>query len=142
MVTQRRTLTTREKIKLQRLEIWNLYCKSRVVEVSENTKDDTFKDIYNTYNYSFRLWGGVELVFWLQALVKKFKSYNSEFEPIAIFALPKRTETKAAKLQHLKVIAHQLGLDVTITSNQTPKPTPAAKSGVLLSKLVAKDELV
>ena len=134
MVAQRRKLTTREKIKQQRQEIWNLYCKSRVAEALENTKDSTFKDIYNTYSYSFNLWRGVELVFWLQALVKKFKTYNSNIEPITIFHLSKRTDTDAAKIQRLKDIAHQMGLDVTITSNQASKPTPAAKSPVQLSK--------
>jgi hypothetical protein len=134
MVAQRRKLTTREKIKQQRLKVWDLYCKSRVAEALENTKDSTFKDIYNIYRYSFNLWGGVELVFWLEALVKKFKTYDSNIEPIAIFPLSKRTDADAAKIQKLKVIAHQMGLDVTITSNVALKPARVATPRVRLPK--------
>lgn len=138
MATQRKQLTLREQIFDQRVKIWDLYCKSRVLEALENTKDKDFRDIYNTYDDSFRLWGGVEFVFWLQALVKKCKSYNSELEPIAIFPLPKGSQSDAVKINNLQVIAKQMGLDVAITSNRPLKParvarlrttTPKAKRG-------------
>jgi hypothetical protein len=121
MATTRKKLTTREQIAQEKLKIWDLYCKSRVQETIENTKEDTYKDIYNTYMYSFNLWGGVEFVFWLQALAKKCKSYNSEIEPIAIFSLPKRNVDDKKKIINLQVIAKQMGLDVTITNNRKPK---------------------
>ena len=74
MATQRKQLTLREQIEHEKIKIWDLYCKSRVQEAIENTNDKVFKDIYNTYDYSFNLWGGVEFVFWLQALAKKCKT--------------------------------------------------------------------
>lgn len=122
MATTRKKLTTREQIAQEKLRIWDLYCKSRVQETLERTKEDTYKEIYNTYMYSFNLWGGVEFVFWLQALAKKCKGYNSEIEPIAIFSLPKRNEGDKKKIFNLQLIAKQMGLDVTITNNRKPKP--------------------
>lgn len=101
----------------QKLKIWNLYSKMRVAQTLENTKEQTFRDIYNTYSYSFNLWGGVELVFWLQALVKKFKSYDSDIEPIYIYSLSKRNDNRDYKLNQLKAIAKQMNLDVTIKLN-------------------------
>ena len=127
MATQRKQLTLREQIFDQRVKIWDLYCKSRVLEAIEKTKDKDFREIYNTYDYSFRLWGGVEFVFWLQALVKKCKSYNSDLEPIAIFSLPKRSDGDKTKITMLKVIAKQMGLDVEITSLRALKPAPPVK---------------
>jgi hypothetical protein len=127
MATQRKQLTLREQIFDQRVKIWDLYCKSRVLEAFEKTKDSDFRDIYNTYDHSFRLWGGVEFVFWLQALVKKCKSYNSNLEPIAIFSLPKRGDGDKTKITMLKVIAKQMGLDVEITSRRALKPARPVK---------------
>lgn len=109
-------LPIRDQIFNQKLKVWDLYCKSRVAETIENTKDQTFRDIYNTYNYSFNLWGGVEVVFWLQALVKKFRQYNSDIEPIYVFSTPKRGASDTEKIANLRVIAKQMGLDVTITN--------------------------
>ena len=138
MTAQKTKLTLREQIEHEKIKIWDLYCKSRVLETIENTKDEVFKDFYNKYDYSFRLWGGVEFVFWLQALAKKCKSYNSELEPIAIFSLPKGSRGDAHKIKNLQVIAKQMGLDVAITSNRPLKParvtkprttTPKAKRG-------------
>ena len=126
MATARKKLTTREQIAQEKLKIWDLYCKSRVQETLEKTKEDTYRDIYNTYMYSFKLWGGVEFVFWLQALAKKCKGYNSDIEPIAIFSLPKRNEGDKKKIFNLQLIAKQMDLDVTITNNRQPKP-PALK---------------
>ena len=127
MATQRKRLTLREQIFDQHVKIWNLYCKSRVQETLENTKDEVFKDFYNKYEYSFRVWGGVEFVFWLQALVKKCKIYNSDLEPIAIFSLPKRNDGDKTKITMMKVIAKQMGLDVEITSLRSLKPAPPVK---------------
>lgn len=127
MATQRKQLTLREQIFDQRVKIWDLYCKSRVLEALEKTKDSDFRDIYNTYDYSFRLWGGVEFVFWLQALVKKCKTYNSNLEPIAIFSLPKRSDGDKTKITMLKVMAKQMGLDVEITSRRALKPARVVK---------------
>lgn len=110
--------TIKEQIFDLKLKIWDLYCKSRVLETIEKTEDKTFKDIYKVYNYSFNVWGGVELVFWLQALVKKFKTYNPKIEQIYIFALSKKTDSDAKKLLNLKVIAKQMGLDVSIVKNK------------------------
>ena len=138
MTARKTKLTLREQIANERVRMWDLYCKSRVLETIEKTPDHTFKDIYNTYMYTFNLWGGVEFVFWLQALAKKCKSYNSELEPIAIFPLPKGSKSDAHKIQNLQVIAKQMGLDVAITSNRPLKParvtkprtsTPKAKRG-------------
>jgi len=130
MATSRKKLTTREQIAQEKLKIWDLYCKSRVQETLEKTKEDTYKDIYNTYMYSFNLWGGVEFVFWLQALAKKCKSYNSDIEPIAIFSLPKRNEGDKKKIFNLQLIAKQMGLDVTITNNRKPKPPVVRKQKI------------
>jgi hypothetical protein len=127
MATQRKQLTLREQIFNERVKIWDLYCKSRVLETIENTKDDVFKDFYNKYDYSFRLWGGVEFVFWLQAFVKKCKSYNSDLDPIAIFSLPKRSAGDQYKIAMLKVMARQMGLDVEITSRRELKPARPVK---------------
>jgi hypothetical protein len=138
MTAQKKKLTLREQIANERMRMWDLYCKSRVLETIEKTPDRSFKDIYNTYMYTFNLWGGVEFVFWLQALAKKCKSYNSELEPIAIFPLPKGSQSDAVKINNLQVIAKQMGLDVAITSNRPLKParvskprttTPKAKRG-------------
>jgi hypothetical protein len=138
MRAQKPKLTLREQIANERVRMWDLYCKSRVLETIEKTPDKSFKDIYNTYMYTFNLWGGVEFVFWLQALAKKCKSYNSELEPIAIFSLPKGSQSDAVKINNLQVIAKQMGLDVAITSNRPLKParvskprttTPKAKRG-------------
>ena len=138
MRAQKPKLTLREQIANERVRMWDLYCKSRVLETIEKTPDRSFKDIYNTYMYTFNLWGGVEFVFWLQALAKKCKSYNSELEPIAIFSLPKGSQSDAVKINNLQVIAKQMGLDVAITSNRPLKParvskprttTPKAKRG-------------
>ncbi len=138
MTAQKKKLTLREQIAIERVRMWDLYCKSRVLETIENTNDKTFREIYDTYLYSFNLWGGVEFVFWLQALAKKCKSYNSELEPIAIFPLPKGSQSDAVKINNLQVIAKQMGLDVAITSNRPLKParvskprttTPKAKRG-------------
>ena len=117
MATQRKKLTLREQIALERARGWDLYCKFRVLQTLEKTPDKTFMEIYNTYMYTFNLWGGVEFVFWLEALAKKCRSYNSELEPIAIFPLPKRTSSDSEKILRLTVIAKQMGLDVTITKN-------------------------
>jgi hypothetical protein len=65
MTTQRKQLTLREQIFDQRVKIWDLYCKSRVLETLENTKDRDFRDMYGTYMNSFRFWGGVEFVFFV-----------------------------------------------------------------------------
>ena len=127
MATQRKQLTLREQIFDQHVKIWNLYCKSRVQETLENTNDEVFKDFYNRYEYSFRVWGGVEFVFWLQAFVKKCKTYNSDLEPIAIFSLPKRNDGDKTKITMMKVIAKQMGLDVEITSLRALKPAPPVK---------------
>lgn len=127
MVTQRKQLTLREQIANERVKIWDLYCKTRVQETIENTKDEVFKDFYNRYEYSFRLWGGVEFVFWLQAFVKKCKTYNSDLEPIAIYPLPKRNDGDKTKINMLKVIAKQMGLDVEITSLRALKPARPVK---------------
>ena len=127
MATRRKQLTLREQIFDQHVKIWNLYCKSRVQETLENTKDEVFKDFYNKYEYSFRVWGGVEFVFWLQALVKKCKSYNRDLEPIAIFSLPKRNDGDKTKITMMKVIAKQMGLDVEIASLRALKPAPPVK---------------
>ena len=127
MTSQKKKLTLREQIANERVHMWELYCKSRVLETIENTKDEVFKDIYNTYMYTFNLWGGVEFVFWLQALAKKCKSYNSELEPIAIFPLPKGSQSDAVKIKNLQVIAKQMGLDVAITSNRPLRPARVAK---------------
>ena len=127
MATQRKQLTLREQITNERLKIWDLYCKSRVLETLENTKDRDFRDMYGTYTNSFRFWGGVEFVFWLQAFVKKCKSYNSNLEPIAIFSLPKRGDGDKSKITMLKVIAKQMGLDVEITSRRALKPARPVK---------------
>lgn len=135
MASTRKKLTTREKIAEEKFKIWDLYCKSRVQETLENTKDEVFKDFYNKYEYSFRLWGGVELAYWLQALVKKCKSYNSEFEPISIFPLPKRDKGDKAKIFNLQIIAKQMGLDVNITNNRQPKPAVVRKPRVTTPKV-------
>ena len=127
MATQRKQLTLREQIAIERMHMWDLYCKSRVLETIENTKDEVFKDFYNKYEYSFRLWGGVEFVFWLQALVKKCKSYNRDLEPSAIFSLPKRNDGDKTKMTMMKVIAKQMGLDVEIASLRALKPAPPVK---------------
>jgi hypothetical protein len=127
MTAQKKKLTLREQIANERVRMWDLYCKSRVLETMENTNDKTFREIYDTYLYSFNLWGGVEFVFWLQALAKKCKSYNSELEPIAIFPLPKRNVGDKTKINMLKVIAKQMGLDVEITSLRALKPAPPVK---------------
>ena len=127
MTAQKTKLTLREQIEHEKIKIWDLYCKSRVQEALENTKDKDFKDIYDTYDYSFRLWGGVEFVYWLQALVKKCKSYNSDLEPIAIFSLPKRNDGDKTKITMLKVISKQMGLDVEITSRRELKPARPVK---------------
>ena len=127
MATQRKQLTLREQIANERMHLWDLYCKSRVLETIENTKDEVFKDFYNKYEYSFRLWGGVEFVFWLQAFVKKCKTYNSDLEPIAIFPLPKRNVGDKTKINMLKVLAKQMGLDVEITSRRALKPARPVK---------------
>ena len=127
MATQRKQLTLREQITNERLRIWDLYCKSRVLETLENTKDRDFRDMYGTYTNSFRFWGGVEFVFWLQAFVKKCKSYNSDLEPIAIFSLPKRSVSDKTKIGHLILISKQMGLDVEITSRRKLKPARPVK---------------
>ncbi len=127
MATQRKQLTLREQIEHEKIKIWDLYCKSRVQEAIENTNDKVFKDIYNTYDYSFNLWGGVEFVFWLQALAKKCKTYDGELESIAMFSLPKRNDGDRRKLLMLNVIAKQMGLDVEITSLRPLKPPPPVK---------------
>ena len=127
MATKRKQLTLREQIEQEKLKIWDLYCKSRVQEAIENTNDKVFKDIYNTYDYSFNLWGGVEFVFWLQALAKKCKTYDSELGSIAMFSLPKRNDGDRTKIQMLSVIAKQMGLDVEITSLRALKPPPPVK---------------
>lgn len=130
MVEAGKKLPIRDQIFNQKLKIWDLYCKSRVAETIENTSDKTFRDIYNTYNYTFNLWGGVELVFWLQALVKKFRQYNSDIEPIFVFSTSKRSAGDSEKIRHLSVIAKQLGLDVTITNNRKAKPSVVRKKKV------------
>ena len=127
MATQRKQLTLREKITNERLKIWDLYCKSRVLEALENTKDRDFRDMYDTYMNSFRFWGGVEFLFWLQAFVKKCKSYNRDLEPIAIFSLPKRSASDKYKIGNLIVISKQMGLDVEITSRRELKPARPVK---------------
>jgi hypothetical protein len=127
MTVSKSKLTLREQIANERVRMWDLYCKSRVLETIENTNDKTFREIYDTYMYSFNLWGGVEFVFWLQALVKKCKSYNSDLEPIAIFPLPKGSKSDAVKIKNLEIIAKQMGLDVAITSNRPLKPARVAK---------------
>jgi hypothetical protein len=127
MKASKRKLTLREQIANERAHVWDLYCKSRVLEAIENTSDKTFREIYDTYSYSFNLWGGVEFVFWLQALAKKCKSYNSDLESIAIFPLPKNSKSDAAKIKNLEVIAKQMGLDVAITSNRPLKPARVVK---------------
>lgn len=113
-----KSITIKEQIFNQKLEIWDLYCKLRVQETIENEGDRTFKDIYLTYLRTFNVWGGVELVFWLQALVKKFRGYNKQIEQIYIFSLSKQTDSDAMKLRNLKAIAKRMGLDVTITHNK------------------------
>jgi hypothetical protein len=135
MATQRKQLPLREQITNERLKIWDLYCKSRVLETLENTKDRDFRDMYNTYMSSFRYWGGVEFVFWLQAFVKKCKSYNSDLEPIAIFSLPKRSASDKAKIANLIVIAKQMGLDVEITSRRPLKPAQVRAPSMKQPKL-------
>ena len=135
MATAHKKLTTREQIAEEKFKIWDLYCKSRVQETLENTKEQTYKEFYNTYMYSFNLWGGVELVFWLQALAKKCKSYNSELDPIAIFSLSKRDKGDKTKIFNLQVIAKQMGLDVTITNNRQPKPAVVRKPRVTTPKV-------
>ena len=127
MATPRKQLTLREQIEHEKIKIWDLYCKSRVQEAIENTNDKVFKDIYNTYDYSFNLWGGVEFVFWLQALAKKCKTYDGELESIAMFSLPKRNDGDRRKLLMLNVIAKQMGLEVEITSLRPLKPPPPVK---------------
>lgn len=127
MVASNKQLPIRDQISNQRLKIWDLYCKSRVAETLENTSDKTFRDIYNAYNYTFNLWGGVEFVFWLQALVKKFRQYNSNIEPIYVFSSSTKTAGDKEKMRNLQSIAKQMGLDVTITNNRKPKPPVVRK---------------
>lgn len=122
MATEAKKLPIRDQIFNQKLKIWDLYCKARVAETIENTPDKTFREIYSTYDYSFNLWGGVEAVFWLQALVKKFRQYKPEIEPIFVFSTPAKSAGDNEKIMHLNLIAKQLGLDVKITNNRTPKP--------------------
>lgn len=135
MVEPRKKLTLREQIFNERVRCWDLYCKLRVQQTIENTDDSNFRDMYDDYMRGFRLWGGVELVFWLQALSKKFKSYNSDLEPIAIFPLPKGSQSDAAKIKNLQVIAKQMGLDVAITSNRLLKPARVTKPRVTTKKV-------
>lgn len=128
MTAANKNLPLRDQIFNQKVKIWDLYCKSRVAETLEKTNEQTFREIYDTYIRSFTLWGGVEFVFWLQALVKKCRQYNAEIEPIYIFNLRQKNAGDREKITNLKVIAKQMGLDVTITNNRTPKPPSARNS--------------
>ena len=118
MSAKRKQLSLKEQIELEKHKIWDLYCKSRVLEAIENTDDKTFKQIYDIYNYSFNLWGGVEFEFWIQALAKKCKSYNAEISNLSVFALANRNDSEKMKIRRLEVIAKQMGLDVSIQSNR------------------------
>jgi hypothetical protein len=106
-----------EQIFDQKVKIWTLYEKMQVQKTIENTNQSKQREIYLDYISTFNYWGGVEFVYWLSAVAKMCKKQNTNVETVAIFALPKRNESDDSKLLNLKVIAKQMGLDVTITKN-------------------------
>jgi hypothetical protein len=117
MVTQRRKLTLREQIFNEKVKVWSLYNSMQVQKVLEHTSIDEQDDINYSFTKIYKYWGGVEFVNWLRAVCKICRDRNKEIENIIIFNLPKRTASDDYKINNLKVIAKQMGLDVTITKN-------------------------
>jgi hypothetical protein len=115
MAAQRRKLTLHEKIFNEKVKAWNLYNNMQVQKVLENTSADEQDDIDFSYRKIYRYWGGVEFVNWLRAVCKICRDRHKDIENIIIFSLPKRTNSDDYKIHNLKVIAKQMGLDVTIT---------------------------
>ncbi len=117
MAAQRRKLTLREQIFNEKVKAWNLYNSMQVQKVLEHTSRDEQDEINYTYKKIYKYWGGVEFVNWLRAVYKICRDRNKNIENIIILNLPKRTDSDAVKIHNLKVIAKQMGLDVTITKN-------------------------
>ncbi len=107
----------REQIFDEKVKIWTLYEKMQVQKALENTNQSKQREIYLDYISTFNYWGGVEFVFWLGAIAKMCKKQNNKVGNVAIFSLPKRNDSDDAKIRNLKVIARQMGLNVTITKN-------------------------
>jgi hypothetical protein len=107
----------RKQIFDQKVKIWTLYEKMQVQKTIENTNKSKQREIYLDYISTFNYWGGVEFVYWLSAVAKICKKQDSRIDNVAIFPLSRRSESEETKLTKLKVIAKQMGLDVTITKN-------------------------
>ncbi len=107
----------REQIFDEKVKIWTLYEKMQVQKTLENTSDRKQREIYLDYLSTFNYWGGVEFVYWLSAIAKMCKKHDKEVDNVAVFSMPKRNDSEANKLTRLRVIAKQMGLDVTITKN-------------------------
>jgi hypothetical protein len=117
MATQRRKLSLREQIFNEKVKAWNLYNRMQVQKVLENTSAAEQQDLYYSFAKIYRMWGGVEFVNWLRAVGQICRDKDKDIDNFVLFHLPKRTDSDANKIQNLKVIAKQMGLDVTITKN-------------------------
>lgn len=117
MAPQRKQISLREQIFNEKVKAWNLYNRMQVQKVLENTSAKEQQDLYYAYAKIYKIWGGVEFVNWLRAVGQICRKNDKEIENFVLFNLPKRTNSEEYKMHNLKVIAKQMGLDVTITKN-------------------------
>lgn len=117
MATQRKKLSLREQIFNEKVKAWTLYNRMQVQKVLENTSAKEQQDLYHAYAKIYKIWGGVEFVNWLRAVGQICRNNDKDIENFALFHLPKRTDSDNNKIHNLKIIAKQMGLDVTITKN-------------------------
>ena len=117
MTKSKKKLSLREQLFDAKVKVWTLHHKMQVQKVLENTSESKQREIYLDYLQTFRVWGGVEFVNWLSAVAKMCKKQDGNIDNVAVFYLPKRNDSEQAKITNLKIIAKQMGLDVTVIKN-------------------------
>lgn len=110
-----------------KVRVWELHNAMQTEKVIENYTDAQQKNLYNEYTSTVLKWGGVEFESWLRAIAKICKQHDHQLPNVDVFPLPKLTEGDDKKIMHLRVIAKQLNLDVTITNNRKPRPPRKTK---------------